>query len=617
MALPIEDYAFLGNMETAALVGADGSVDWLCLPRFDSGACFAALLGGPGNGRWTMAPVGEHRMSARRYRPDSLVLETEFRCAEGTVRVVDCMPVGTHRTGMVRRVEGVEGRVRMRSEAVVRFDYGSVVPWVRRDGRRLHLVAGPDDCYLDSDVEFGFGPGADPAAEFTIAAGDRADFGLTWVPPRSPEPEPFDVGAVIAHTDLFWRGWASRCGYEGRYRDAVVRSLITLKALTHAPGGGMVAAATASLPEQLGGVRNWDYRYCWLRDATLTLLTLLESGYTEAAVAWREWLLRAVAGEPAQMRIMYGIEGERRLPELELEWLSGYEGSVPVRIGNEAARQWQLDVYGEVMDVFHQSRIHGIPPQEPAWRLQRSLMDFLESHWRDPDNGIWEMRGPRRQFTHSKIMAWTAVDRAVKGIEMFGLEGPVNDWRRLREEIFRDVCANGYDAERRTFTQYYGSSSLDAALLMTSSVGFLPATDERMRGTVAAVQRELCRDGLVQRYSMEEATRRVDGLPPGEGVFLPCTFWLADNLIMQGRAEEGRDRFEHLLSLRNDLGLLSEEYDPDTGRLIGNFPQALSHIALVDTAFELERGRRGPSRQRSGTGGRVTAPRDRRVDEST
>ncbi|MFD6952382.1 glycoside hydrolase family 15 protein [Nocardiopsis sp. NPDC060348] len=589
-------------MKTSVLIGADGSVDWLCLPRFDSGACFAALLGDEGNGRWTMAPAGEHRLEARRYRPDSLVLETEFRSEDGVVRVVDCMPIGAHRTCLIRRVEGVEGRVRMRSEVVARFDYGSIVPWVRKDGRRLHLVAGPDSCYLDSDVEFDAGSDEDPVTEFAVAAGDSVDFVLTWVPPRSPSPEPVNTDVLIDHTDEVWREWASRCNYEGEYRDAVVRSLITLKALTHSPGGGIVAAATTSLPEQIGGVRNWDYRYCWIRDATLTLLALLESGYTQAAADWREWLLRAVAGEPSQMRIMYGIEGERRLPELELDWLSGYEGSRPVRVGNEAAQQWQLDVYGEVMDVFHQARVHGIPPKEPAWQLQRSLMDFLEAHWREPDNGIWEMRGPRRHFTHSKIMAWTAVDRAISGVERFGLEGPLEEWKRLRDEIFQDVCENGYDPERRTLTQYYGSSTLDASLLMAGTVGFLPPDDERMRGTVDAVQRELCRDGLVQRYSMDETSRRVDALPPGEGVFLPCTFWLVDNLVMQGRVDEGREIFEHLLSLRNDVGLLSEEYDTNTGRLIGNFPQALSHIALVNTAYELDRNREGPAQQRASSG---------------
>ncbi|WP_150237224.1 glycoside hydrolase family 15 protein [Nocardiopsis quinghaiensis] len=602
MSLPIEEYAFLGNVGTSALVGSDGSVDWLCLPRFDSGACFSALLGDSDNGRWTMAPAGEHRLSARRYRPDSLVLETEFRCADGVVRVVDCMPVNAGHVSLVRRVEGVEGRVRMRSEAVLRFDYGSIIPWVRKYGRRLYLAAGPDSCYLDSDVEFEVVAPSRPVTEFTVAAGDSVDFSLTWTPPRAPEPDPVNVGTLIEHTDGVWREWASRCNYEGEYRDAVVRSLITLKALTHSPGGGMVAAATTSLPEHLGGVRNWDYRYCWIRDATLTLLTLLESGYKREAADWREWLLRAVAGEPSQMRIMYGLEGERRLPELELDWLSGYEGSRPVRIGNEAAQQWQLDVYGEVMDVFHQARSHGIPPRESAWRLQRSLMDFLESNWCEPDNGIWEMRGPRRHFTHSKIMAWTAVDRAISGVERFGLEGPLDDWKRLRHEIFEDVCENGYDPERRTFTQYYGSSTLDASLLMAGTVGFLPADDERMRGTVDAVQRQLCRDGLVQRYSMDGKSEKVDALPPGEGVFLPCTFWLADNLVLQGRTDEAREIFEHLLSLRNDVGLLSEEYDTNTRRLIGNFPQALSHIALVNTAYELDRDRSGPAQQRARSG---------------
>ncbi|GAA3760943.1 GH15 family glucan-1,4-alpha-glucosidase [Spinactinospora alkalitolerans] len=601
MPLRIEDYALIGDTQTAALVGTDGGIDWLCLPRFDSGACFAALLGDADNGRWSMAPAGPHRMLGRRYRDDSLVLETEFGDDEGAIRVVDCMPIRDRAPDLVRRVEGVRGRVRVRSRLKVRFDYGYVIPWLPGDGHRLRMVAGPDAVHLDSDVEFDVDDPTEPVAEFTVAEGQSVGFRLTWTPSTAPEPRDLDIGRAIDDTDEWWREWAGRCDYGGEYREAVIRSLITLKALTYAPSGGIVAAPTTSLPEQLGGVRNWDYRYCWIRDATFTLLALLDAGYEEEAAAWREWLLRAVAGHPGQMRIMYGIEGERRLPENELDWLSGYAGSRPVRIGNEAARQWQLDAYGEIMDALHQARDRGIPPDEQAWRLQRALMEFLESRWDEPDNGIWEMRGPRRHFTHSKVMAWTAVDRAVKAVEDFELSGPVEKWKRLRDEIFDEVCAKAYDGERRTFTQYYGSSGLDASLLLMTSVGFLSADDERMEGTVAAIERELCEDGFVQRYAMSAWSREVDALPPGEGAFLPCTFWLADNHILQGRVEEGRALFERLLGLRNDLGLLAEEYDSRAGRMVGNFPQALSHIALVNTAFTLQTSH-GPTQRRAETG---------------
>ncbi|NYI98702.1 GH15 family glucan-1,4-alpha-glucosidase [Streptomonospora nanhaiensis] len=601
MPLRIEDYALIGDTQTAALVGTDGSIDWLCLPRFDSGACFAALLGDGGNGYWRVAPAGGHRLLGRRYRPDSLVLETEFAAEDGVVRVTDCMPVRDEHPDLVRRVEGVRGRVRVRTEIAVRPDYGAIVPWTRKDGGRLSFVAGPDTLYLASDLPFDLGEAGCPTAEFTVEAGEVVDFRLAWVAPQAPAPARVDVGAAIERTERWWRDWAGRCGYDGEYRDAVVRSLITLKALTYSPSGGIVAAPTTSLPEQLGGVRNWDYRFCWIRDATFTLLALLNSGYDDEAVAWRQWLLRAVAGEPAQMRIMYGIQGERRLPEVELEWLAGYAGSQPVRVGNEAYLHWQLDVYGELMDALHQTRVRGIPPDDPAWDLQCALMEFLEEHWRDPDNGIWEMRGPRRDFTHSKVMAWIAADRAVKAVEEFGLEGPVERWRRLRSEIFEDVCRNGFDPERNTFTQFYGSKALDGSLLLLSAVGFLPADDPRMKGTVEAVRRDLMSDGFVLRYTMDEHTAEVDALPPGEGAFLPCTFWLADNLIMQGRVEEGRELFERLLGLCNDVGLLAEEYDPAAGRQVGNFPQALSHIALVNTAFHL-RGDRGPIEQRAAAG---------------
>ncbi|MUL42934.1 glycoside hydrolase family 15 protein [Streptomonospora sp. PA3] len=598
MPLRIEDYALIGDTQTAALIGNNGSVDWLCLPRFDSGSCFAELLGEPSNGYWSIAPTGDHRLLGRRYRPDSLVLETEFGTDDGAVRITDCMPVRDEHPDLVRRVEGLRGRVRMRSEALVRPDYGDIVPWTRKYGRRLHYVAGPDTLYLDSDVEFDLGDHSCPRTEFTVGEGEHVDFRLAWVSSRAPAPERVDVGRAIERTDAWWREWAERCHYRGPYRDQVVRSLITLKALTFSPSGGTVAAPTTSLPEHLGGVRNWDYRFCWIRDATFTLLALMNSGYDEEAAEWREWVLRAVAGEPAQMRIMYGIEGERRLPEMELDWLAGYAGSRPVRIGNQASRHWQLDVYGELMDALHQARLTGIPPDESAWELQRALMEFLEKHWRDPDHGIWEVRGPPRQFTHSKMMAWTAADRAVKAVEEFGLEGPVDRWRRLRQEISDDVCEKGFDSRRGAFTQYYGSSSLDASLLLMSTVGFLPADDERMTGTVKAIRAELEQDGFVQRYSMGSQSREVDALPPGEGAFLPCSFWLADNLIMQGRVDEGRELFERMLDLCNDVGLLSEEYSLSTGRLLGNYPQALSHIALVNTAIHLQHPD-GPIEQRA------------------
>nr|WP_274389112.1 glycoside hydrolase family 15 protein [Streptomyces taklimakanensis] len=605
----MEDYALIGDMRTAALVGHDGSMDWLCLPRFDSGACFAALLGRPEHGRWLVAPSDRARPLARRYRGDSLVLETEFASAEGRVRVVDFMPVdGSHPT-VVRLVEGLSGRVRMTSRLSLRFDYGLTPPWLRAEGRRLRAFAGPDVVTFDSDVDFTVGHG-DCVADFAVGAGDRFCFRLVRGGPRDPDPAPLDPARTVdtaSATERWWREWAARCRYTGEYRDAVVRSLITLKALSYAPSGGIVAAPTTSLPERLGGVRNWDYRYCWLRDATFTLLTLLGAGYEQEAIAWREWLLRALAGDPRRMHIMYGVEGERLLPEVEVDWLPGYEHSRPVRIGNAAAGQLQLDVHGELMDALHQARAHGIPPDPDAWRVQRALMDFLESHWRDPDNGIWEVRGPRRDFTHSKVMAWVAADRAVKAVERFGLDGPADRWRRLRQEIHREVCAYGYDADRGTFTQYYGSAGLDASLLLIPTVGFLPADDPRVTGTVAAVERELLRDGFVQRYTMTRGSEAVDGLPSGEGAFLPCTFWLADAYVLQGRVREGRELFERLLDLRNDLGLLSEEYDTTHQRLIGNFPQALSHIPLVDTAQNLTAGR-GPAQRRSATDDRSGPP---------
>ncbi|MGH8992945.1 MAG: glycoside hydrolase family 15 protein [Acidimicrobiia bacterium] len=590
----IEDYGIIGDTQTVGLVGRNGSIDWLCLPRFDSGACFAALLGDPGHGRWLIEPTGGVRGSRRRYRGQTLVLETEFVTDDGVVRLVDCMPPRARDPDVVRVVEGVSGRVPMRMELVIRFDYGRSAPWVRSIGGRLHAVAGPDALVLDTPVPTR-GEDLRTVADFTVSAGDRVPFVLEWHPSHLPADRPVDGPAAVDDTERWWEEWAAACTYDGGWREAVVRSLITLKALTYGPTGGIVAAATTSLPEQLGGVRNWDYRYCWVRDATFTLYALMIAGYRDEAEAWRDWLLRAVAGAPEELQIMYGCAGERRLTEIELDWLPGYESSRPVRIGNAAVNQFQLDVYGEVMDALHQARRIGIPADEPSWSLQRTLMDFLESHWHEPDEGIWEVRGPRRHFTHSKVMAWVAADRAVKAVEHFGLDGPVDGWRRLRHEIHAEVCDRGWDAERQTFTQYYGSTELDAALLMIPLVGFLPATDPRVAGTLAATETELCEDGFVRRYTQRDAS--VDGLPPGEGAFLACTFWLADNYALAGRHDEAVRTFERLLALRNDLGLLAEEWDVRAGRQVGNFPQAFSHVPLINTARNLSQGG-GPGHRR-------------------
>ena len=593
MASRIEDYALIGDCHTAALVGRDGSIDWLCFPRFDSAACFASLLGTPDHGRWLIAPAGEIQHIHRRYRPGTLVLETEYRTDGGAVRLIDFMPLRSRTPELMRIVEGVSGTVSMHMDLAIRFDYGSVVPWVRRSPHGIRATAGPETLYCRTDAAL-TGRGLRTVAEFTVTAGQRVPFELAWSPTHESEPELSDPELSLRETEEWWTAWSDRCTFQGEWREAVLRSLITLKALTYAPTGGIVAAATTSLPECLGGVRNWDYRYCWLRDATFTLYALKVGGYTDEASAWREWLVNAVAGTPSTLQIMYGLAGERRLTELELKWLPGYEGAAPVRIGNAAHEQHQLDVYGEVMDALHVARRAGLPPSEYAWRVQHALMDFLETDWHKPDEGIWEVRGPRRQFTHSKVMAWVAMDRAVKSVEEFGLEGPAAKWRRIRSQIHEEICREGFDPALNSFVQYYGSKEPDASLLMLPLVGFLPATDPRMIGTVDYIQRRLVRNGFVDRYLSAE---NVDGLPPGEGAFLLCTFWLADNLALQGRNDEATEIFYRLLDLRNDVGLLSEQYDPDARRMVGNFPQAFSHVGLINTACNLlQRG--GPAEDR-------------------
>ena len=593
MSSPIEDYAVIGDCHTAALVARDGSIDWLCFPRFDSGACFAALLGSEENGRWLLSPANKIHSVRRRYREDTLVLETDYETEDGAVTLIDCMPPRSKEPDVVRMVVGRRGQVRMRMRLTIRFDYGSIVPWVRRTHKGIRAIAGPDTLVLQTNVDLR-GEGLTTIAEFTVSEGERVPFVLLWHPSHELTPSIDDPQDTIVHTERWWREWSSRCTYEGPWRANVLRSLITLKALTYAPTGGIVAAPTTSLPEQLGGTRNWDYRYCWIRDATFTLYSLIHGGYTDEAHAWRDWLLRAVAGKPSELNIMYGLAGERRLTELEIGWLPGYEGSAPVRTGNAAHQQFQLDVYGEVMDALYVARREGLPPDENAWRVQRALIEFLESAWTKPDEGIWEVRGPRRHFTHSKVMAWVAVDRTVKAIERFGLKGPVERWRKLCTAIHDEVCRKGFDTERNTFVQFYGGKELDASLLMIPLVGFLPPDDPRVRGTIAAIQSDLVRDGFVARYNPKE---EVDGLPPGEGVFLPCTFWLADNLALQGRLSDAQQLFERLLSLCNDVGLLSEEYDSQKRRLVGNFPQAFTHVSLINTACNLSRAT-GPAKDR-------------------
>ncbi|NYE48382.1 GH15 family glucan-1,4-alpha-glucosidase [Spinactinospora alkalitolerans] len=582
----IEDYALIGDMQTAALVGRDGSIDWLCLPHFDSPACFTAVLGDEQNGNWWIRPAsGEPRATRRRYRPETLILETEWETHEGTVRVIDFMPPRGGVPHIVRIVEGVRGTVRMNTALRLRFDYGNVVPWMHRNGTELVAVAGPDSVWVSSPVPLE-GHNFMHDATFTVSEGQRVPFVMTWHPSHAEESDHLDAEKALSRTERFWREWVEQCTYEGEYRDAVVRSLITLKALTYRPTGGIVAAPTTSLPEDIGGIRNWDYRYCWLRDATITLEALMRSGYTDEARAWREWLVRAVAGEPQHIQIMYGVRGERRLAEWEADWLPGYEDSRPVRIGNAAVGQYQLDVYGEVMDVLHLARRSGLQGEEHVWGLQRSLVNYLEWCWDEPDEGLWEVRGPREHFVHSKVMAWVAADRAVRMIEEFGKEGPVERWRALRDTIHAEVCEYGYDSRRNTFTQYYGATELDASLLLIPEVGFLPYDDPRVIGTIEAIREDLMVDGFVLRYRTDR-DEVADKLPGDEGAFLACSFWMANALLSIGREKEARELFDRLLALRNDVGLLAEEYDPRIGRQVGNFPQAFSHVPLVTTALNL------------------------------
>jgi GH15 family glucan-1,4-alpha-glucosidase len=596
MPLRIEDYGLIGDCGGAALVGRDGSIDWLCWPRFDSEACFAALLGTHEHGRWLVAPQDDPIKVTRRYRDNTLILETRFETSEGTAVVIDFMPprenVHPH---LVRLVVGERGRVAMRTEFVLRFGYGAIVPWVTHvEEHTLRAVAGPEMVVLRTPVHL-IGKAMKTTGEFTVAAGETVPFVMTYARSHWTLPPPLDPHSALDHTARFWSGWAKKCSPTGHRTDAILRSLITLKALTYAPTGGVVAAPTTSLPEEIGGVRNWDYRFCWLRDATLTLLALMNAGYTEEAHAWREWLLRAVAGSPEQVQIMYGIAGERRLTEWTVPWLPGYEGSAPVRIGNAAYQQRQLDVFGEVMDALHQARQQGIVAHDSGWEMQLAFLAHLENIWTEPDEGIWEMRGGKQHFTYSKVMAWVAFDRAIKSAEKFDLPGPRDRWRAIAAEIHADVCKRGFDPELGSFVQSYGSKQLDASLLQLPTLGFLPPTDPRVCGTVHAIERRLMVDGFVQRYDTEKSP---DGLPAGEGAFLACSFWLVDALILQDRWNDACTLFDRLLTLRNDLGLLSEEYDPHAGRLVGNFPQAFTHVALVNSAFNLTRSEK-PAEQRS------------------
>jgi GH15 family glucan-1,4-alpha-glucosidase len=598
----IEDYAAIGDGQTLALVGQDGSIDWLCWPRFDSGACFAALLGDENHGRWRLAPLVESRIT-RRYRPDTLILETTFETDEGAVVVTDFMPPRDRVPNLVRVVRCTRGRVDMCMRLTVRFDYGSIVPWVtqrrarsRHEVNELSAIAGPDRITLRTCVPM-HGENHRTVSEFTLTEGESHSFVMTYTPSHLEPPAQIEIEDALEGTESYWQEWTRRCAFRGPWRDAVIRSLITLKSLIYHPTGGIVAAATTSLPEYPGGARNWDYRYCWLRDATFTLLALSNAGYVEEAGRWRDWLERALAGSPEQAQIMYGVAGERRLTEWEVDWLPGFESSRPVRVGNAAALQTQIDVYGEVADALHQARLGGLKLTANAWAVQQTLTEHVEKIWQQEDEGIWEVRGPKRHFTHSKVMAWVALDRAIASAEKFSLDAPLDRWREVRQRIHDDVCARGFNRKLNSFTQAYDSKDLDANLLLIPLVGFLPASDPRVRGTVESVGQQLSVEGLIRRYDADAVD---DGLPGAQGTFLACSFWYVDNLVLLGRREEAVEMFERLLALRNDVGLLSEEYDPRSRRQLGNFPQAFSHVALVSSAYNLERTETAkPAKQRA------------------
>jgi GH15 family glucan-1,4-alpha-glucosidase len=597
----IENYAMIGDCRTGALVSRDGSIDWLCVPRFDSGACFAALLGSPEHGRWQLIPRGGIRRTQRRYRQDTLVLETELETDDGVVVLIDFMPLHSEQPQVVRIVEGRKGQVSMKMELVIRFNYGSVVPWVRRVDHSLCALAGPDGLYLYTDAPLR-GRDFRTVSHFSVSEGQRIPFVLAWHRSYEARPEPTDPTEALKETESRWREWTSNVDYHGPWREPVVRSLITLKGLSYAPTGGLLAALTTSLPESPGGARNWDYRYCWLRDATFSLYAFLSCGCTDEAVAWRDWLHRAVAGKPSQAQPLYAVDGARWLDEKEIPWLPGFNGAAPVRVGNGAHRQIQLDMYGEIMDVFHIARRSGIEPDETAWHLQRVLLDHLEAIWRKPDDGMWELRGEPIQLTHSMARAWVGFDRAVKAVERFHLDGPAEKWRSLRDEIHHQVCDEGFNRDLNSFVQSYGSKELDASLLMLPLVGFLPADDPRILGTIDAIRRHLDHDDLVRRYRAESG---ADGLEGAEGAFLLCSFWMVDALALAGRHTEATELFERLLTLRNDVGLLSEQYDAKRRCMLGNFPQAFSHVALVNSALNLS-DERSPSRHRSEHGAHNT-----------
>jgi GH15 family glucan-1,4-alpha-glucosidase len=582
----IEDYALIGDLRTAALVARDGCVDWLCVPRFDSGACFAALLGDADNGHWKLGPAAGGNAGARRYRGGTMILESDFEGPEGSARVIDFMPTGDPETSIVRIVRGLAGTVEMRMEMIIRLDYGATIPWVERKDSGLVALAGPDSLHLRTPVETR-GEHYRTVADFVVREGEQIPFTLVWSPSYEAAPRAIDPFWALDETEAWWRRWSDRCSYTDEYNEEVVRSLLVLKALTYEPTGAVVAAPTTSLPEAIGGERNWDYRYCWLRDSALTVDALVDSGYLEEAIAFRDWMLRAVAGHPRQVSVLYGIAGERETPERTLDWLPGYEGSKPVRVGNAAAEQFQLDVYGEVIEAGFRGREAAGAYSPRGWRGQLALVEFAADNWNEPDEGIWEVRGPRRHFTHSKVMAWVAMDRGVRTVERFAAEGDAERWAKVRDEIHADVLANGFDSERNTFTQHYGSEELDASTLLIPAMGFLPGDDPRVLGMIEAIIEELAPDGFVRRYSTAAGEGQVDGLSGEEGAFLPCTCWLADALALAGRRDEARETFARVLAVGNDLGLFAEEYDPKAGRLLGNFPQAFTHLALINTAYNL------------------------------